>query len=610
MLWPALLLLLPGGQGVRIYKCCSLDQRLDPGGECVSTPGAEWLPLVYSPGKKGFLPQGEMPALWEVEAGHLPSCSEPLAAHQDSPELPALLMFENGSLWLHESGGLVEPGLFCVDSGAALVCPSHPTVPGSVRKCCGEDAAWSESKGSCVSWSQGALNLSGPVVAGFPPCHGPQMGYVVSPLPDHLPAADYCVEYVLDQGPSLVTCDVPATDHQLRFSLYPAGLLVSCVFLAATLAAGCLLPASHHAIHWRCQTCHVACLLAGYLLLAIVQLGGHNAPPLLCSTLGIGKVESTFAWRESGKPFKKKKYITPPVHPTEIRTSISPVLDSQTQHEINAHCHALLLSRCIFLAQHYVFQHLVDIQHSVVLPIRIIRLRTNYANGLGIGKVEFRGCEPSFAGREGGNLLGEDTSSSPHQDSNLDLPVLDSLAQHDTSADFRPSSLDKLQEVCRLRLYQVYAWGVPLIIAGVAALVDNLPPSHNSLLRPRFGQRTCWFYELPCAVLSPAIKRNMTSFVLTDPTFDTPAPIDILLGADLFAQIMTGEQYILRKDLPIAFGTVFGVALMGPTPCSTASVPQDHFNGVTTLLSINDIDLHSSLQNFWKLEELSLSMGL
>nr|CAD7567475.1 unnamed protein product [Timema californicum] len=64
------------------------------------------------------------------------------------------------------------------------------------------------------------------------------------------------------------------------------------------------------------------------------------------------------------------------------------------------------------------------------------------------------------------------------------------------SRDFRPSSLDKLQEVCRLRLYQVYAWGVPLIIAGVAAFVDNLPPSHNSLLRPRFGQRTCWFYDL------------------------------------------------------------------------------------------------------------------
>nr|CAD7406339.1 unnamed protein product [Timema cristinae] len=31
--------------------------------------------------------------------------------------------------------------------------------------------------------------------------------------------------------------------------------------------------------------------------------------------------EPAFAWRESGKPFRKKP---PPVHPTEIRTSISP----------------------------------------------------------------------------------------------------------------------------------------------------------------------------------------------------------------------------------------------------------------------------------------------
>nr|CAD7428613.1 unnamed protein product [Timema monikensis] len=35
----------------------------------------------------------------------------------------------------------------------------------------------------------------------------------------------------------------------------------------------------------------------------------------------VGGSEPAFAWRESGKPFRKK---TPSVHPTEIRTSISP----------------------------------------------------------------------------------------------------------------------------------------------------------------------------------------------------------------------------------------------------------------------------------------------
>nr|CAD7200978.1 unnamed protein product [Timema douglasi] len=117
--------------------------------------------------------------------------------------------------------------------------------------------------------------------------------------------------------------------------------------------------------------------------------------------------------------------------------------------------------------------------------------------------------------------------------------------------------------------------------------------------------------ELPTfSDLSCDIKRKMASFVLADPKFDTTAPIDILLGADLFAQIMTGEQYILGKDLPIAFVKVFGVVLMGPTPYSAPSVHLAHFNGVTTLLSTNDIDLYSSLQNFWKLEEPRHSVSL
>nr|CAD7595998.1 unnamed protein product [Timema genevievae] len=38
--------------------------------------------------------------------------------------------------------------------------------------------------------------------------------------------------------------------------------------------------------------------------------------------------------------------------------------------------------------------------HHVLLPVRAIRLSTSYANVLGMGKVEFRGSEPTFAWRE------------------------------------------------------------------------------------------------------------------------------------------------------------------------------------------------------------------
>lgn len=61
--------------------------------------------------------------------------------------------------------------------------------------------------------------------------------------------------------------------------------------------------------------------------------------------------------------------------------------------------------------------------------------------------------------------------------------------------DFRPTSLEKGQELCRLRIYEVYAWGVPLLISGVAAILDNLPETPgDTFLRPRFGQNRCWFF--------------------------------------------------------------------------------------------------------------------
>nr|CAD7606119.1 unnamed protein product [Timema genevievae] len=52
-----------------------------------------------------------------------------------------------------------------------------------------------------------------------------------------------------------------------------------------------------------------------------------------------------------------------------------------------------------------------------------------------LGKVEFRGSEPAFAWRESGRSFGgKPPPSSPDRDSNLDLPVLGGLAQHETSA--------------------------------------------------------------------------------------------------------------------------------------------------------------------------------
>lgn len=77
-----------------------------------------------------------------------------------------------------------------------------------------------------------------------------------------------------------------------RFSLSLIGctLLISVVFLIATLATGFLLPTNHHVLHWRCQTYYIACLIIGDILLAIVQLSGNAIKVKSAECISIGKL--------------------------------------------------------------------------------------------------------------------------------------------------------------------------------------------------------------------------------------------------------------------------------------------------------------------------------
>nr|CAD7263804.1 unnamed protein product [Timema shepardi] len=64
-------------------------------------------------------------------------------------------------------------------------------------------------------------------------------------------------------------------------------------------------------------------------------------------------------------------------------------------------------------------------------PFGLYALSTNYSNGLGIGKVELEGVNPHLRGGRVEDHLVKTTLSSPDRDSNLNFPVLSSLAQHD-----------------------------------------------------------------------------------------------------------------------------------------------------------------------------------
>lgn len=70
------------------------------------------------------------------------------------------------------------------------------------------------------------------------------------------------------------------------------------------------------------------------------------------------------------------------------------------------------------------------------------------------------------------------------------IPILDNNCR-----DFRPASLERNSTVSRLRFYKIYAWGVPLVISGVAATLHHTRKDAvvDTYLHPRFCETEYWF---------------------------------------------------------------------------------------------------------------------
>ncbi|XP_049803782.1 probable G-protein coupled receptor Mth-like 1 [Schistocerca nitens] len=426
---PLLLLLLPplsagADHVVRINRCCAPQERYSfSQGACEPAPGGAqpppWTPLVYSPAAGDLLP--ELPPHWQQRAGFVPRCegaAKVLRTHPDG--LHDYIIFDNGSLWLTETQEFFHPEAYCVDGDVAVICLQGAAEEDEVRfrKCCLGDGVFSEASMSCTegggapagatvaevvarSWPRARLT------ANFPVCRTPGTHFEVAgsvlggdgslkrdgsliirgaALTLTLRADEFCLERVVqhsaDAGVQVLACPETVSARRsrvvshvsggdVRFSLYPAGLCVSALFLTATLCAGSLLPAASHALHWRCQTCYVACLLVGDVLLAATQMSDAWGRGLLCFLVAI--------------------------------------------------------------AMHFFFLAAFFWLNTMCINIWW------------------------------------------------------------TFRDLRPTSMDKRQEVCRLRLFRLYAWGGPLLIMSVAAIVD-LVPADDSILRPKFGEKRCWFY--------------------------------------------------------------------------------------------------------------------
>ncbi|KAJ8914931.1 hypothetical protein NQ315_016085, partial [Exocentrus adspersus] len=84
---------------------------------------------------------------------------------------------------------------------------------------------------------------------------------------------------------------------------------------------------------------------------------------------------------------------------------------------------------------------------------------------------------------------------------------------------------------------------------------------------------------------------------LADPSFFLSAPIDILLGADVFPLILVNGCLKGRPSEPLAINTRFGWVLMGKVDSSAPSI-----NSFCTAYELSD----DTLKRFWQIEEVPL----
>ncbi|XP_014490194.1 uncharacterized protein LOC106752925, partial [Vigna radiata var. radiata] len=106
--------------------------------------------------------------------------------------------------------------------------------------------------------------------------------------------------------------------------------------------------------------------------------------------------------------------------------------------------------------------------------------------------------------------------------------------------------------------------------------------------------------NVPPVPISTAVRRRLADLPLADPDFDRPGPIDILIGADLYARIVTGPATSLGPSMPSAFETNgYGYIILGAAPSQTATLA-----ALTTGTDEPVSEVHKTIQRFWQLEEV------
>ena len=100
-----------------------------------------------------------------------------------------------------------------------------------------------------------------------------------------------------------------------------------------------------------------------------------------------------------------------------------------------------------------------------------------------------------------------------------------------------------------------------------------------------------------------------TDIILADPSFHTPSTVDLIIGADIFWDLLGSRSIRLGDGKPILYETSLGWIVSGPINGGHVSNSSRNVKCNFTKLdhssqSLND-DIQIQLMRFWQLEEIS-----
>lgn len=102
--------------------------------------------------------------------------------------------------------------------------------------------------------------------------------------------------------------------------------------------------------------------------------------------------------------------------------------------------------------------------------------------------------------------------------------------------------------------------------------------------------------DMPTSKLPSAVREKCGDLSLADPLFDVPAPVEILLGADIYPMVWSHETVSLGQGHPTAFNSIFGWAIVGPLQHINAPNPR----ALPVQISSS---IESLMEKFWSVEE-------